>query len=185
MLPADPPLEAVEEVHELNRMFLAFLRDSTDAEVRRFGLPPVAADALRLAPAEQFERAAGFPRALFRLRIPGNEAGSSGPPVPIDSSHREQVLRLVLLHSARSFSRSSGYWARLLLGLEDSEVSRLRAADVSKIVMLSRQDGIVRAAFDATDWIWPELFTETRPEYRRRLLLIGFQPELSPGYGAA
>ena len=185
MHPVDPPLEAVEEVHELNRMFLGFLRDSTDADVHRYGLPPVAADALRLAVPEQFERAASFPRALFRLRIPDTAPCAEAPAAGIDPGHREQVLTLVLLHSARSLSRSSGYWARLLLGLGDDEVSRLRLANVDQIVSLTHQDGVVRAAYDATDWIWPGLFDETRPEYRRRLLLIGFQPELSAGLGTA
>jgi ABC-2 type transport system ATP-binding protein len=48
-----------------------------------------------------------------------------------------------------------------------------------EIVSWSRSDGLVRAAFDELGWLWRELLTEDRPEYRRRLLLIGLQPDLT------
>ena len=150
------------------------------------GLSPEIIDALRHATPQQIERAAAFPRALFRLDFPkpgdvGRTAESGSAAVErSESGSRAQVLRLVLLHSARNLSRISGYWARLLLCLDDEAVSRLRSAGVDEIVSLSLSGDLLGAAFGAADWIWRELLTEARPEYRRRLLLIGFQPDVAP-----
>ena len=108
-------------------------------------------------------------------------------PAAHSRSSGERVLQLVLLHSARNLCRMSGYSARLLLRLKDDDVNRLRTAGVDEIVAMSHADDVVHAAFDNLDWIWQELLTEARPEYRRRLLLIGFQPEflLRPVRGMA
>lgn len=176
MSSSEPPLAAIEEVRELNRLFLAFLRREPHLATDRFGLSPLAARLLTQASPDQIGRAASFPRALFRLRL---------PPFPNDvmglaaRSPGERVLELVLLHSARNLSRMSGYAARLLLRLDDAAVNRLRAAEVDEIVTMSATANVVGAAFDDFDWILQELLTEARPEYWRRLLLLGFQPEFS------
>jgi hypothetical protein len=100
-------------------------------------------------------------------------------PMALAPGTRGQVLKLILLNAARNFSRTSGYSARLLLRLSDDEVLRFRAAEVDQIVAWSRHEGLVSAAFDDLGWLWRELLTEDRPEFRRRLLLIGLQPDLS------
>ena len=177
--PLNPPAETLDEVRQLNAMFLQFLRDLSDCELEKLGLSAHAVDAIRRAGQDELDRAARFPRALFRLHLPTAEPETVSERATLARDSRTRVLSLVLLHSARNLSRSSGYWARLLLWLHDDEVDRLRAADVAEIVTLSLSDDVVRAASDASDWIWRELLTEDRPEYRRRLLLIGFQPELA------
>jgi hypothetical protein len=48
---------------------------------------------------------------------------------------------------------------------------------VGEIVSMSLVRNVVGVVFDDLDWIWQELLTEARPEYRRRLLLLGFQPD--------
>jgi len=177
--PPSPPADTLDEVRQLNAMFLTFLRESSSSELERFGLNAHAIQLIRGAGQTELERAAGFPRALFRLHLPApSSAALEGQP-SLDRESRARVLALVLLQSARSLSRSSGYWGRLLLRLRDHEVDRLRAAEVDEIVALSRRAGVVRAASGSNDWIWPELLTEERPEVRRRLLLIGFQPDLA------
>lgn len=183
MSPSEPTIPAVSEVRELNRLFLAFLHERPDAASERFGLSPFASGLLRQATPEQMKRAASFPRALFRLLLPAPPAGGFMSALPRNSE--ERVLELVLLHGARNLSRMSGYAARLHLRLDSEAVNRLRGAEVGELIAMSRAEHVVIAAFGGLDWIWRELLTQARPEYRRRLLLIGFQPELSPRPAAA
>jgi hypothetical protein len=173
---SEPPLPALDEVRELNRLFLGFLRERPAAAIERFGLSPRAADLLARATPDQIHRAASFPRALFRFRLPEPASDGAGESLSLTGSG-ERVLELVLLHSARNLSRTSGYAARLLLWLDDDAVDRLRAAAVGEIVSMSLVRNVVGVVFDDLDWIWQELLTEARPEYRRRLLLLGFQPD--------
>jgi hypothetical protein len=175
----ETPISALEEIRQLNQFFLEYLRERRVARDDSFGLPAVVAELLESASPEQIEQAASFPRALFRLCLPPGMPDAVRDPLAAARETRGQVLKLVLLNSARNFSRTSGYSARLLLWLTDDDVTRLRAAEVDQIVAWSRFDGIVRAAFDDLDWLWRELLTEMRPEYRRRLLLIGLQPVVS------
>jgi hypothetical protein len=181
----EPSLDAISEVRELNRLFLNFLRERPATATERFGLSRAASRLLMQATPDQIGRAARFPRALFRLRLPTALAADRPDPLAGDAGLR--VLELVLLHSARNLSRRSGYASRLLLRLDDEAVERLRRAEVDEIVAMSAARHVVAAAFDDLDWIWPELLTEARPEYCRRLLLIGFQPEfpLLPAEGMA
>lgn len=174
----DTPISALEEVRQLNQFFLEFLRERL-AHNEDFGLPAVAAELLVRATAEQIDHAARFPRALFRLCLPPQISAAVIEPLALAQGARGQVLKLVLLNAARNFSRMSGYTARLLLRLSDDDVLRFRAAEVDEIVAWSRSDGLVRAAFGELGWLWQVLLTEDRPEYRRRLLLIGLQPELT------
>lgn len=176
MSPTEPPIEAVAEVRQLNRLFLEFLRDQAPGSLEAFGLSSRAAGLLRLAESRQIERAASFPRALFGLSLA--PAAAESPPVLGATSNREQVVTLVLLHSARNLARISGYWARLLLRLDDDSVQRLRGADVEDIVAMSAVDGVVSAAFGVLDRVLPELLAEPHPERWRRLLLLGFQPDI-------
>jgi hypothetical protein len=175
MIRTEPPIEAVAEVCQLNRLFLDFVRDQPEVVVDRLGLSARSAGLLRSAEPHQIHRAASFPRALFGLSLP---PASACPRSPASEAHEsERVIRLVLLHSARNLSRMSGYWARLLFRLEDEAVERLRAADVEEIVAMSEVEGVVRAAFGVLDRVLPELLIDPRPEHWRRLLLLGFQPD--------
>jgi hypothetical protein len=174
----DTPISALEEIRQLNQFFLEFLRE----QIKRnepFGLSSDLRQLLAHASVEQLDQAARFPRALFSIRIPEDHPIAPVEPLALAEEPRGQVLKLVLLNAARNFSRMSGYSARLLFRLGDNEVARLRVAEVDEIVAWSRLDGLVRPAFDDLGWLWRELLTEARPEYRRRLLLIGLQPDLA------
>ncbi|MGD8339351.1 MAG: hypothetical protein PVH89_01135 [Gammaproteobacteria bacterium] len=176
MIHSEPPIEAVGEVRQLNRLFLDFLRDQPAGSADRFRLSARAAALLCRAEQHEIVRAASFPRALFGLCLPPAPAVAiEGQPAPAPG---ERVIQLVVLHSARNLARMSGYWARLLLRLDDSDVQRLRGADVEDIVAMSEVDGVLCAAFGVLDRVLPELLTEPHAEQRRRLLLLGFQPEL-------
>jgi hypothetical protein len=178
MTRSETPLSALDEVRQLNQLFLEFLREQLGRN-ERFGLPADAAQLLLTASPEQIDQAARFPRALFRLCLPAQLPPPMLAPMALAPGTRGQVLKLILLNAARNFSRTSGYSARLLLRLSDDEVLRFRAAEVDQIVAWSRHEGLVSAAFDDLGWLWRELLTEDRPEFRRRLLLIGLQPDLS------
>lgn len=183
--PPNPPLEVLDEICQLNALFLAFLRKLSDPELLRLGMTSAGAGVLRRAGADDIDRAARFPRALFRLELPPPDVVTVNEATLLSQDSHARVIALVLLHSARNLSRVSGYWARLLLRLKDEDVNRLRASEVDEIVSLSSIEDVVRVAANTGDLILPELLTESRPEYRRRLLLLGFQPELPSESGLA
>lgn len=174
----NPPVAAFEDVFEMNRLFLEFLREREQIAISRFGMSLAIHRVLRQAQPADIDRAAQFPRALFRLSLP-----HSVPAVQdsFDLMRRssERVLELVLLHGARNLCRRSGYAARLQLGLLDADVRRLREADVKDLVALSVADSVVFAAFDRLHWLWRELLSQSRPDSWRQLLLIGLQPSRS------
>ena len=175
MQPSQPPLPAFDDVFEMNRLFLEFLRERAAIALGRFGMSQATHELLRAAPPSAVERAARFPRALFRLALPESVPEVSNSFELLRRSG-ECVLELVLLHAARNLCRRSGYAARLQLGLTDVEVRCLRQADVQDLVAFSVADAVVFAAFDRLDWLWHELLSESRPDAWRRLLLIGLQP---------
>jgi hypothetical protein len=179
MSSAEPSIPALEEVRQLNRVFLNYLRAEPEISREYLGLSAHAADVLERASAAEIERAADFPRTLFRLQIPA--AGNAVNPDPLElvRGSTRWALHLTLLHSARHLSQISGYSARLLMRLGENDVRRLRTASVGDVLTMSLADDLVRQGFDERDWIWRELLTEDRPDVRRQLLLIGFQPELS------
>ena len=169
------PLPAVDEIRQLNRLFLDLLRAEPLAAVR-FGLSARALRHLRQATDDQVERAAALPRALFRLRLPAAGCCQALVPSELAAGTGPQAFQLTLMLYAWNLSRQSGYAARLLLGLSDRDIRRLRTTAISELLGMAVADDVVGIAFDEFDWIWPELLTETRPERWRQLLLLGFQP---------
>lgn len=172
-----PPLPGIDELRQANRLFLDFLRLRPAVACTRFGLSAAASELLGRASPRQIDRAAGFPRALFRLALPSRGQGAVGDPLGATGDPGDHALKLTLLLSARTLCRTSAYSARLLLRLADEEIGALRGAELRDILALSHGEGILSAAFDVPDRIWPTLLTESRPEQRRRLFLIGLQPD--------
>jgi hypothetical protein len=171
-------LPALEEVRQANRLFLDFLRQRPRDATEYFGLSPAVNAALAAATPEQIERAAAFPRALFRLDLPLDVPGAVLDAQELAAAPDRRVLQISILQGAWTLCRTSGYSARLLLRLDDEAVDSLRHAELREVVLLALGNDILHAAFDEFDWIWKELLTETRPEQRRRLLLLGLQPDL-------
>ena len=95
------------------------------------------------------------------------------------SAPDRRVLQISLLQSAWTLCRTSGYSARLLLRLDDAAIVRFRQAELRDVLLMSVANDLLQAAFDDFDWIWQELLSESRPECRRRLLLLGLQPDLA------
>jgi hypothetical protein len=176
-----PALPAVDEIRQANSLFLNFLRTRPGLATGHFGLSSRVSELLRRAEPEQVERAADFPRSLFRLTVPEPERVAPLNPRLVVHDDGRLVLQTALFQSAWNISRYSGYAARMLLRLDDRDVDRFRHAEMKDILQMSLSDHVLRAAFDDLDWIWKQLLTESRPECRQRLLLLGLQPDLSLG----
>ncbi|HET8699259.1 MAG TPA: hypothetical protein VFO94_17370, partial [Gammaproteobacteria bacterium] len=109
-------LDQLEQVQELNRLFLGFLRTAVRDGADALGLPDDARSPLLGAQQESLDLLAAFPRALFRLAF--GERGLVLPADPLQSPHdsARYSLSLTILLCAWTLSRQSVYQARLLLG---------------------------------------------------------------------
>lgn len=171
----------LDEIHELNRLFLYHLRDRAGKGLDCLDLAPSAARLLTSVPIPRLDSAASFPRALFRLHLrcaeesgPAERGASTVPAV--------HALQLTLLMSAWNLSRHSGYKARLFLGLTGQQLRRLRVTPLSRLPILASGSGLIGCAFNDAEWLWRELLTQTRPELKRQLLLMVLQPRVPQGW---
>jgi hypothetical protein len=171
----------LDEIAELNRLFLSHLRDRAGKGLDCLDLAPSAARLLTRVPGMRLESAALFPRALFRLHLrwadepaPAEQGESSAP-----AAH---ALQLTLLMSAWNLSRHSAYKAKLFLGLTAQQLRRLRVTPLSRLPAMASGRGLVGCAFSDDEWLWRELLTETRPEFKRQLLLMVLQPRVPEGW---
>lgn len=171
--------EELEEIHELNRVFLSYLKQRLEDRGDALELPPTALPALAQAGSAVLERAAQFPRALFRLRFESWASWQLMDPAPTSLDPARQVMQLTLLLSAWNLSRKSAYAARLFIGLTDYEARSLRASSLGDLHRMALASQLVGCAFADTNWLWPELLLDTRPEQRRHLSLIALQPNLA------
>jgi hypothetical protein len=174
-MPSAPPAEPVEQIHELNRLFLRSLQTRTIEGLRRAGLPPAAVTALRHATAAQLDAAAEFPRALFQLVLeqPADAFGHAELP-----GAAARILELTISYCAWSTCRESIYHARLFFGLDAEVIHALRTTPLSELPKLALARARVRCAFPEANCLWKELLMETRPEARRQLVLVALQPPL-------
>jgi hypothetical protein len=170
-MPNTRALDQLQQVHELNRAFLALAQIRAGEGNACFGLPPSLRRALASAAPSLLEGVACFPRALFRAELDAELAQSSA-----DFDEAEHDLCLSVLLAARHASRHSAYQARLLFGLGAADVERLRSAPLAEIQQLASRPGVLQCAFSERHWFWPGLLTATRPELRRQLTLMALQP---------
>ena len=181
MLPADPR-DDLDEIRELNRLFIEFLRTCYRRGGECLDLDRSTARLLGEATADCLQTLADLPRALFELRLSDPPLLNVGDPRSDVAQPSWQALQLTILHSAWHMSRRNPYAARLFLGLEEGELRFLRTTALCELPRLSTVTGLVACAFPRSAWLWSRLLTETRPESRRQLLLIALQPQLkTPG----
>lgn len=178
-MPDSPlPAEPLEQIHELNRLFLRSLQPRKIEALRSIGFPSGAMTALRQASPEQLDAIAEFPRALFELVLDAQAAGPTVPPgtaldsVPLAS----RILELTIAYCAWTTSRDSAYHARLFFGLGAEVIHALQMTPLSKLPWLALTRARVLCAFRDAEGLWKELLVETRPEARRQLVLIALQP---------
>ena len=169
--------EGLDHVRELNRLFLSFLH--TRAHERRdcLGLNATTVATLRSASGEILDRLADHPCALFRLKLDAlrpqvAEAGR------VQADPAQFSLQAGILNGVWHLVRRSSYSARLFLAMSDADVCLLRAMPLLDLSRLALSADLIDCAFRESEWMWAELLTETRPEYRRYLLLVGMQPNL-------
>ncbi len=174
-------LDQLQQIHELNRGFLALLQSRLRHRRSCLGLPPAAQPAVASAGNSALEAIASFPRALFHVRLVSREWPACAD-TPADFDDAEQALCFSILFTVRQTSRQSRYHARLLFGLETADVERLCASALTDIQRLACAPGALTCAFGERHWFWPHLVTATRPELRRGLTLIALQPRLDLGW---
>jgi hypothetical protein len=180
------PGEPLEQIHELNCLFLRSLQARKIDGLRSAGFPAGAMAALREATPAQLDAIAQFPRALFEFVIdPPPSAGSS----PLHGGAAEatgvtsRILELTIAYCAWTASRDSPYHARLFFGLGPEVIKTLRGTPVTKLPWLAMTRASVVCAFRDTGRLWRELLVETRPEARRQLVLVALQPALRVASG--
>jgi hypothetical protein len=174
-----PVLDHLQQVHELNRVFLGLLQSRVREQRACFGLPSAVLAPLRVAGAELLDALARFPRALFRLELDSRtRAALCEPGSAYDDAEHDLCLSILL--AMRHTSRHSHYQARLLLGLEVAEVEMLRTLPLPNLQRVASNPGLLRCAFGEREWFWPALLTATRPEVRRQLTLMALQPGTAP-----
>jgi hypothetical protein len=174
-VPTPANLDHLQQVHELNRAFLSLLQVRVREQRHCFGLPEPARPALLLAGSELLDAVSQFPRALFGLNTTPvsprrHFAVGSGP------DEAEHDLSLSMLLAARHTSRQSPYQARLLFGLSALDVVKLATLSLAELQRLACAPRLLQCAFRDRAWFWPGLFTATRPEVRRQLMLMALQP---------
>lgn len=179
MSPSRPSLPALDEIRQANALFLHFLRSRPVLATGHFGLSQRVADLLCGARPGQIDQAADFPRALFRLQVPEEMPAASQHALMLADDGGRHVLQATLFLSAWNITRMSGYAARMLLRLDDADIDRFRHAEMRSILQMSMGDHVLFAAFDDLEWIWQQLLTESRPECRQQLTLLGLQPGLA------
>lgn len=181
MTPVTPESHDLDEIYELNRLFLGFLRDRAPDPIDCVDLAPQTLRLLGTVAPPMLESAALVPRALFQLQLDADD----GPDfverrVRRPAEQAAHALQLTLLHSAWNLSRRSGYKARFFLGMTMAQLRRLRVMPLSKLPELAASPGLIGCAFGGAHWLWHGLLTETRPELKRHLLLMVLQPEAAP-----
>ena len=178
MTPRAPTAEQIEQVYELNRVFLRFLQSNVRDRFDALELPERARQPLVAASKTLLDSVAEFPQALFRLNLDARRAHAVRDARRTRAESMRHSVNLTILLCAWSFSRQTVYQARFLLGLESRAIAQLRSLQLTDLQHLALAPRLVLCAFPERDWLWVELLTETRPEARRRLTLIALQPGL-------
>jgi hypothetical protein len=172
-------LEHLELIHEMNRLFLSFLQ--TRAQRRRdcLGLALPICELLRTATEEQLDRAAGLPRALFRLDIDLNATADA--PGEREASERLAMFALqsALLLNARHLSYRNAHLAQAFLGIGPQTLMRLRRLALIELANIAETARLVAAGFDDEPWLWRDLLCSESEPQLRTVRLLAMQPRRS------
>jgi hypothetical protein len=172
------PLDHLQQVQELNRVFLGLLQARVREQRPCLGLPLAVRPLVRTASPDLLDALARFPGALFRL-VSGSRSrlDPTDPHAAYEAAEHDLCLSILL--AARHTSRVSAYQARLLFGLQQSEIASLGALPLPDLQRLACTPGLLQCAFHERRWFWHELLTATRPEVRRQLTLMALQPRVA------
>jgi hypothetical protein len=166
----------LEQICEMNRLFLSFLHERARRRVDCLGLDETTCELLRTATEAQLDRAATVPRALFSFAIDALRAADA--PLQRDAGDLIAIysLQSKLLLSARNLCRQNAHLAQTFLGLPARMLIRLRCLTLIELVALAETDCLVAAGFDSEPWLWRELLGAGNSSERRSLRLIALQP---------
>ncbi len=166
----------LEQVQELNRLFLMFLQARARNAQFCFGLPESIVDLLRCANSMTLDRAAQLPRALFRLELNEPATGDRLPLAESRDALALESLQLTILLTVWNVGRRSPYRARALFGLPTRLLNRLRGLSLSELPNIAVTAELVACSFDDADWLWQRLLTTIDPLEHERLKLVALQP---------
>jgi hypothetical protein len=177
-MPFDPrDADWLDELQELNRLFLMYVLARIQAGRSCLGLPSRIARGLAEASPAVLDRIAGLPTGLFRLAVEpsvGLQHGQ-GPMSRVQQMHVS--LALTILSSAWHMARSRPFEARAFLHLSERDLKRLRAMPLSLLPALAGNDDVLQCAFADAGLTWSALVSDERPDPSRMLILIALQPE--------
>ncbi len=173
------PADQLSQIHELNRLFLTCLYQRARSGEDCLGMPERVRILLAAADPRTLNRVAEFPRSLFDVSVHECVDDASAETGQTVAELSCSALNMTIMYSAWNLSRTSGYYARLFLGLRTRAVDRLRRTTLRELPYLALADGAVRCAFIGSERLWRELLFDDRPEVRQRLGLVVLQPQLA------
>jgi hypothetical protein len=177
VLYAPPDSGELEELQELNLLFLIHLRNAAREAADCLGLPARHARRLRELPMSRLESIADFPRSLFILDLDNISAASERHvPDRLESSRRS--LALTVLHSAWNMSRRRDFQARLFLRLPREALHRLRTTSLSELPLIATSPSLLHCRFAGADSMWRTLLTEDNFEMTRVLRMVALHPDV-------
>ena len=187
MLYEPPDSDELEEIQELNLLFLIYLRASARDGGNCLGLPAASARTLRELSSTALEVMSAFPRSLFILDLDNLTATGMHldlSPTVLDQSR--QALTLTVLHSAWNMSRKRDFNARIFLRLSRTAIRRLRTITLSQLPLLAATPGLLGCAFPGALSLWATLINRTETKMPRALKLIALHPdtEVRPAHRA-
>lgn len=179
MMPYEPPdSDELEEIQELNLLFLIYLRSCAREGGDCLGLPAGSARTLRELSSDALEVIAAFPRSLFILNLDNLTAAREQlvlSRTALDQSR--QALTLTVLHSAWNMSRQRDFQARMFLRLSALATRRLRTIALSELPLLAATPSLLGCAFPGAGSLWATLISGTDTEMPRALKLIALHPD--------
>lgn len=178
MLYEPPDSSELEEIQELNLLFLIYLRSCAREGGDCLGLPAASARTLRELSAAALEAMAAFPRSLFILDLDNLTAAREHlvlPPTVLEQGR--QALALFILHSAWNMSRRREFQARIFLRLSVVATRRLRTIALSQLPLLAATPSLLGCAFPGARSLWATLISRTETEMPRALKLIALHPD--------
>ena len=183
------PLNHLELLYEMNRLFLSFLQTRARRDQDCFELPAQVRTALSEASDEQLDRAAALPHALFRLHLEASRAADAPPERSTPEAIGVYCLQISLLQSARELCRQNAHLAQTFLNLPATDLIRLRCLALIELTGLAENAHLVTAGFAGEPWLWQKMLSPNAASEQRSLRLIALQPRaadmLSSRPGAA
>lgn len=170
--------EDLEQVYELNRLFLFFLRDQARHARSCLGLPRACLPRIAAATSADIDAVAELPRALFLLELRDAATAEAWAPGHTAEARAIQSLQLTILLTLWHISRRSAFRARSFFGLSSETIRRLRGLALSELPAIAAGSRLVACGFSDSAWFWSELLAAADMTQRERLRLIALQPTL-------